>query len=77
MSADQFLRDIGLNLKLEDLEMPEVKHNLLPFISLKSDRMDDPHKTIATHLRNLVATYGEAAVKEAIEGVLGGVDEIR
>jgi len=73
--AEQFLRDIGLNMKLEELEPVKPTHNLLAFISLKSGKMDSAMDAIETHVRNLIVTYGEEAVKQAFSNVLGVKNE--
>ena len=68
--AEQFLRDIGLNL---ELEMLEKKTPLLAFISLKSGAMDSPLDAIEIHINNLIATYGEEVVRQIAAQVFLGI----
>jgi hypothetical protein len=59
-NTKKFLEDIGLGRK-------EVQEdNLLHFLSSVSIRMDNPDAALATHIKNLVYTYGIEKVTEAI-----------
>lgn len=70
-----FLKDIGLDYyakKLEEAFKPKPKvvepmpRNIMTFFSKTSMRMDDPRMACEVHIKNLVLTYGESAVIEAL-----------
>lgn len=70
-----FLKDIGLDYyakKLEEAFKPKSKveepvpKNVYAFFSKTSMRMDDPRTACAVQIKNLILTYGEDAVTEAL-----------
>lgn len=74
MSFEQFMKDIGLAPKTEAELSEQPTAKVLPFISLKSMRMDDPRAAVAVHVKNLVATYGkEVVIAEAAKLVTDDV----
>lgn len=68
MDNKNFLRDIGLGETLIKAEENRIKKsNILPFISLKSGKMDEARMAVYVHVRNLANTYGVDEVREALD----------
>jgi len=64
--AEQFLKDIGLDLHLTMLK-EERPSNIKEFKTPHSILMDTPEAATYTHLMNLINTYGKELVFRMIE----------
>lgn len=65
-----FLKDIGLGpQEIEHLLLKEAKvtNNIRSFYTPHSSLMDNPRTAVLKHIRNLINTYGEDIVLEAVE----------
>ncbi len=65
MKPEQFLIDIGLGRLLTKSEPTTT--NVVSFVSPNSNLMDNPRDAVYKHIKNLILTYGEDVVLEAVD----------